>query len=69
VREVELAGEIENLRTRLGGSEAEISRLQNEMIELRDVLKEYEESRSWRMTRPLREARRLVRSLRRRRFR
>jgi O-methyltransferase len=66
VREVELAGEVENLHKRLAGAEAEISRLQNAMAELSALVKGYEESRSWRVTRPLREGGRLARSLRRR---
>jgi O-methyltransferase len=69
VREVELAGEIQNLRARLTGAEAEVGRLQQVVTELEEVRKGYERSRSWRVTRPLRAGGKLARSLRSRRLR
>jgi O-methyltransferase len=59
-REMELKLETDNLRARLERAEAEIARVVAESEELR---KAYEESLSWRVTRPLRSSARAVRSL------
>jgi hypothetical protein len=61
VREVELDGEVEQLRARLANADAEVGRLQDEV---RDLRNRYEQSLSWRITRPLRKGAGVARSLR-----
>jgi O-methyltransferase len=61
VREVYLGGEVARLRERLAEAEAEISRLREEADELRHG---YEQSLSWRITRPLRAGVSMTQSIR-----
>jgi O-methyltransferase len=65
VREVELGGEVAWLRERLAEAEAEIGRLREGERRLRHG---YEQSLSWRVTRPLRAGVAMTRSIRSRQF-
>jgi O-methyltransferase len=65
-REMELQLEADDLRARLASAEEEIARVVAESAALR---KDYEESLSWRVTRPLRSSARVVRSWSAGRFR